>query len=561
MKEIIANIEDAEVRVAVLEDGVLVNLFIERSEPVAGNIYKGKVTNVLPGMEAAFIDIGLERNAFLHVDDIRAQRLDGEELEAPLGRGVITERLRPGQELLVQVTKEPMGSKGARVTTYLALPAHYLVLMPTVNYVGVSRRITSEAERKRLRQLAERVRPEGMGVIVRTAAEGATEKMLADDVAFLQQLWQRVLERARAQRAPALIYQDLRLIRRVVRDLFTDEVDRFVVDSAEEYARIADLLGSFAPHLKDRLVLYREPEGVFEKFGIEREIDRALRRRVWLKSGGTIVFDRTEALTVIDVNTGKYVGKTDLASTILKTNLEAVDEIVRQIALRDIGGIILVDFIDMEKEEHRQKVLDALQAAAQRDRAKLHVIDLTALGLVEITRKRVYQDLEEIMRMPCPYCEGRGRVLSPDTMAMRVRRELRRLARTSTAPAILVEVHPQVAGALFRDGAGWLRALEETHGRRLRVKDREGLHIERLNVLEGDRLEELEAGAAARRMQFWMDREPGEVLSLAERDPAYERALAAASDAGTAAAPAEHPPRRDGLVARVLRRFLGRNGS
>ncbi|MCL6552578.1 MAG: ribonuclease E/G, partial [Firmicutes bacterium] len=202
MKEIIANIEDAEVRVAVLEDGVLVNLFIERSEPVAGNIYKGRVTNVLPGMEAAFVDIGLERNAFLHVDDIRAQRLDGEELEAPLGKGVITERLRPGQELLVQVTKEPMGSKGARVTTYLALPAHYLVLMPTVNYVGVSRRITSEAERKRLRQIAERVRPEGMGVIVRTAAEGATEQMLADDVAFLRQLWQRVLERARPPRAP-----------------------------------------------------------------------------------------------------------------------------------------------------------------------------------------------------------------------------------------------------------------------------------------------------------------------------------------------------------------------
>jgi len=561
MKEIIANIEDAEVRVAVLEDGVLVNLFIERSEPVAGNIYKGRVTNVLPGMEAAFIDIGLERNAFLHVDDIRAQRLDGEELEAPLGKGVITERLRPGQELLVQVTKEPMGSKGARVTTYLALPAHYLVLMPTVNYVGVSRRITSEAERKRLRQLAERVRPEGMGVIVRTAAEGATEQMLADDVAFLRQLWQRVLERARAQRAPALIYQDLRLIRRVVRDLFTDEVDRFVVDSAEEYARIADLLGSFAPHLKDRLVLYREPEGVFEKFGIEREIDRALRRRVWLKSGGYIVFDRTEALTVIDVNTGKYVGKTDLASTILKTNLEAVDEIVRQIALRDIGGIILVDFIDMEQEEHRQKVLEALHRAAQRDRAKLHVIDLTALGLVEITRKRVYQDLEEIMRTPCPYCEGRGRVLAPDTMAMRVRRELRRLVRTSTAPAILVEVHPQVAGALFRDGAGWLRALEEAHGRRVRVKGREGLHIERLNVLEGDRLDDLEAGAATRRMQFWMDREPGEVLSLAERDPAYELALAAAGSAPSAAAPADAAPPRNGLLARVLRRFLGRNGS
>ena len=381
-REIVANIEPAETRVAVMQDGTLANLFIERSEPVAGNIYKARVNNVLPGMEAAFVDIGLERNAFLHVADIRSHRLDGEEVEESFGRGAIAERLRAGQEILVQVTKEPMGTKGARVTTYVALPAHYLVLMPTVNYVGVSRRITNEGERKRLRQIADRIRPEGMGVIVRTAAEGVDEKVLVDDVAFLQQMWTRVLERARANRAPALVYQDLRLIRRVVRDLFTDDVDRFVVDSSEEHSRVADLLGSFAPQLRDRLVLHRDGEPVFERYGVEREIDRALRRRVWLKSGGYIVFDRTEALTVIDVNTGKYVGKTDLASTILKNNLEAVAEIVRQITLRDIGGIILVDFIDMEKEDHRRRVLDALEEAVKRDRAKLHVIDLTGLGLV-----------------------------------------------------------------------------------------------------------------------------------------------------------------------------------
>jgi ribonuclease G len=241
-KEIIANIDAAETRVAVVEDGVLVNLFIERSEPVAGNIYKARVNNVLPGMEAAFVDIGLERNAFLHVADIRSTPLAGEEIEDWVGRGAIAERLRTGQEILVQVTKEPMGTKGARVTTYVALPAHYLVLMPTVNYVGVSRRIGSEGERKRLRQIADRVRPEGMGVIVRTAAEGVDEKVLVDDVDFLKQMWHRVLERARANRAPALVYQDLRLIRRIVRDLFTDDVERFVVDSAEEHGRIADLL-------------------------------------------------------------------------------------------------------------------------------------------------------------------------------------------------------------------------------------------------------------------------------------------------------------------------------
>ncbi len=558
-REIIANIEATETRVAVMEHETLVNLFIERSEPVAGNIYKSRVNNVLPGMDAAFVDIGLERNAFLHVEDIRSQRLDGEEVEESFGKGAIAERLRSGQEILVQVTKEPMGSKGARVTTYVALPAHYLVLMPTVNYAGVSRRITSEPERKRLRQIADRIRPEGMGVIVRTAAEGAAEALLADDVAFLQQMWERVLERARAAKAPALVYQDLKLIRRVVRDLFTEDVDRFVTDSPEEHGRVADLLGSFAPQLKERLVLHRDAEPVFEKYGVEREIDRALRRKVWLKSGGYIMIDRTEALTVIDVNTGKYVGKTDLASTILKNNLEAVGEIVRQITLRDIGGIILADFIDMEKEDHRKKVLDALHDAVQRDRAKLHVIDLTALGLVEITRKRVYQDLEEIMRAPCPYCEGRGRVLSPDTMAMRVRRELRKLTRTSKAPAILVEVHPQVAGALFREGAGWVRALEESCDKRLRVRGREGLHIERVNIAEADSAEELDAMPASggKRLQFWMDREPGEVLSLAEPDPAYETALAMVD-----AQNALESPRRNGLVSRV-RRLLrrGRDGA
>jgi ribonuclease G len=551
-KEIIANIEPAETRVAVVDNGVLVNLFIERSEPVAGNIYKARVNNVLPGMEAAFVDIGLERNAFLHVADIRSQPLEGEEIDDWSSRGAIAERLRPGQEILVQVTKEPMGTKGARVTTYVALPAHYLVLMPTVNYVGVSRRINSESERKRLRQIADRIRPEGMGVIVRTAAEGVEEKTLADDVAFLRQMWNRVLERARGSKAPAPVYQDLKLIRRIVRDLFTDDVDRFIVDSSEEFGRIADLLTSFAPHLRDRLVLHRDEEPVFEKHGIEREIDRALRRRVWLKSGGYLVIDRTEALTVIDVNTGKYVGKTDLASTILRTNLEAVGEIVRQITLRDIGGIILIDFIDMEKEDHRRRVLDALDAAVQRDRSKLHIIDLTSLGLVEITRKRVHQDLEEIMRVPCPYCEGRGRVLSPETMAMRVRREMRKLARESRGRAILVEVHPQVAGALFKDGAGWVRALEESSGKHLRIKGRDGLHLERVNVVETESAKELDAlpAGGGKRAQFWMDREPGEVLSLAEPDPFYDLALAMV----------ESQEPREGLMRRMLRRFRGSNG-
>lgn len=529
-KEIIANVEPYETRVAVVDGGTLVNLFIERGEPLAGNIYKGRVANVLPGMEAAFVDIGLERNAFLHVGDIRSQRLAGEEVEESFGHGAIAERLRPGQEILVQVTKEPMGTKGARVTTYVALPAYYLVLMPTVNYVGVSRRIENEQERRRLRQIADRVRPKGMGVIVRTAAEGAAEKELADDIQYLLQIWNRVEERSRASKAPALVYQDLRLIRRVVRDQFTEDVSQFLIDSPDEFRRVHDLVTSFAPKLTPRLQLYRDSEPIFEHTGVEREVEKALRRKVWLKSGGYVVIDRTEALTVIDVNTGKFVGKTDLATTIFRTNMEAVGEIVRQITLRDIGGIILVDFIDMEHEGHRRQVLAALHEAVKRDRAKLHVIDLTALGLVEITRKRVYQDLEEVMRMPCPYCEGRGRVLSAETMGLRVRRELRQALTATKAAAVLVDVHPDVAAFLSRDGDGWVRQLEQQSGRRLRVRARDGLHIERMRIVEGASLETLERAPVREEKGehvHWLDYGPAEVVGVGEDDEDQDLALAA----------------------------------
>ena len=545
-KEIIANSEPFETRVAVLDDGTLVNLYIERGEPLAGNIYKARVANVLPGMEAAFVDIGLERNAFLHVGDIRSQRLAGEEVEESFGKGAIAQRLRVGQEILVQVTKEPMGTKGARVTTYAALPAYYLVLMPTVNYVGVSRRIENDQERKRLRALADRLRPEGMGMIVRTAAEGVEEKELAQDLQFLLQVWNRVEERSKSSKAPALVYQDLRLIRRVVRDLLTDEVDKFLIDSKEEFQRVQDLLGSFAPQLKPRVHLYRGETPIFEHTGVEKELEKALRRKVWLRSGGYIVIDRTEALTIIDVNTGKYVGKTDLASTILRTNLEAVEEAVRQIALRDIGGIILVDFIDMESESHRKKVMSALAEAVRADRSKIHIIDLTGLGLVEITRKRVYQDLEEVMRIPCPYCEGRGRVLSPETMALRMRRELRRTLRQTKGGAVLVEVHPDVDAALRRDGDGWIRQLENGTGRRLIVRGRDGMHVERLRVVEASAVEGLDE--AARRgegeQMVWVDHEPSDAVPLAEPDEDQEVALAATAAQG------------NGLLAR-LRRLLG----
>lgn len=522
-KEILANVEAFEVRVAVLEEGVLTGILVERGEPLAGNVYKGRVARVLPGMEAAFVDIGLGRNAFLHVADIRSHRIGGEELEDQIGRGSIAERLRVGQEILVQVTKEPRGTKGARATTYVALPAHYLVLMPTVTGVGVSRRIENEHERRRLRGIAEGLRPEGMGLIVRTAAEGMDEKDLRDDVRFLLQLWSQVTERARNSRAPSLLYQDLGLIRRVVRDLFTGEVDRFVVDSPREGERIRDLVGSFAPELRDRIYIHTGPQPIFEAYGVEREIERAMHRKVWLRSGGYVVFDRTEAATVIDVNTGKYVGKTDLASTILKTNLEAVDEIVRQIRLRDIGGIILVDFIDMESEKHRRRVLSAFDDAVRADRAKIHVIDLTGLGLVELTRKRVYQDLEELMRIPCPYCEGRGRVLSPQSVAARVRRELRRLAGTTRARCLLAQVHPEVAAVLDED-AHWLLALAQESGKTILIRPRPGIHLDRISLLYADSREEAEQEALDVRQDgkkaevLWLDPVRGEALDLPDED-------------------------------------------
>jgi ribonuclease G len=531
-REILANVEPFEVRVAVVENGVVVGLLIERAEPLAGNIYKGRVASVLPGMEAAFVDIGLERNAFLHLSDIRTRAITAfgaaDEIEDQIGRGaVIAERVRVGQEILVQVTKEPRGSKGARATTYVALPAHYLVLTPTVPGIGVSRKIDDEAERRRLRAIAERLRPNGMGLIVRTAAEGVGERDLADDVRFLLQLWESVAARARDARAPALLYQDLGLIRRVVRDLFTGDVERFLVDSPDEWRRVRDLAGGFAPELVERVQLHEGPAPIFEAYHVEREIERALHRKVWLRSGGYIVFDRTEAATVIDVNTGKYVGKTDLATTILKTNVEAAREIARQIRLRDIGGIILIDFIDMELPQHRRDVLDALGDAVRADRTKIHIIDLTGLGLVEMTRKRVYQDLEELMRIPCPYCEGRGRVLSPRSVAAHARRELRRLAERARAAYVVAEVHPEVAAVLKGDAA-WRQTLEQTTGKRVLILPRPGIHLDRAVVRQADTPEAAERQAAqgdGAGEAIWLDPVRGETLQVPDDDTIDARML------------------------------------
>lgn len=477
-KEILVTVDIDETRAAVREDGELVEIFVERPvhQRVVGNIYKGRVQNVLPGMQAAFVEIGLERNSFLYVDDA----LPPELAETPEAKNLsIKDVVRPGQEILVQVVKEPIGTKGARVTRHITLPGRYLVLMPNVEYIGVSRRIADEKERERLKALAAGIKPPGMGLIIRTVAEGAHQEELQRDIAFLLRVWERIVSRSRSQHAPALVHRDLGLVDRVVRDLLDAEVDQLIIDSRAEYERVLDLLEFTDPHLKGRVRLYtRTDETLFDHYGLEPEIDKALRRRVWLKSGGYIVIDHTEALTVIDVNTGKYVGSTNLADTVFKTNLEAAREIARQLRLRDIGGIIIIDFIDMNRFEHQQQVLKTLEEELRKDRTRGHVLGLTQLGLVEVTRKKSRQTLDEILTRPCPVCEGRGRVISEETMARRVRGEIRRILKTSASEAILMEVNPAVAALLIGPGGANLRELERELGKSIYIKGNAALPLD-----------------------------------------------------------------------------------
>lgn len=488
-KEILVTVDIDETRAAVLEDGELVEIFIERPvhQRVVGNIYKGKVENVLPGMQAAFVDIGLERNSFLYVDDalpgkaeVEGETVGGTNTERTLS---IKEIVRPAQEILVQVAKEPIGTKGARVTRHITLPGRFLVLMPDVDYIGVSRRIEDDKERERLKQLAAKVKPAGAGLIVRTVAEGADEAELARDAAFLQRLWERISARATTAPAPSLLHRDLGLVHRIVRDWFDDTIDQFTIDNKDEYQRALEVLELHAPHLKDRVKLYtRADQSMFDFHSIEVEIDKALKKRVWLKSGGYIVIDQTEALTAIDVNTGKFVGTTNLADTVFKTNLEAAKEIARQLRLRDIGGIIIIDFIDMEIHDHRQRVLRMLEEELRRDRTRANVLGLTQLGLVEMTRKKSRQSLDEAMMRPCQYCDGRGKVLSEETMARRVRAEIRRILKQSSSDALLIEVHPAVAALLIGAGGTNLKQLEEELGKVIYIRGNSEVHLEKMNL-------------------------------------------------------------------------------
>ena len=502
---IVVNADGPETRVALVEHGMLAELFIERKRGrgVTGNIYKGKVVRVLPGMQAAFVDIGIEKAGFLYVGDVRGTADDymhffaedaedafdeeREEGGRPSKSAQIQDLLKEGQEILVQVVKEPIGTKGARLTSYISLPGRHLVFMPTVDHVGISRRIQGERERRRLREIVESMRPKGAGFIVRTAAEGVPEADLRADMEFLLKLWEETLRRERTAKAPALLYSDLDLVLRTVRDLFTDEVAHFIIDSKTEYERVEKFVSAFMPQYLSKLELYQGTEPIFDGYGIEIEIDRALERKVWLRSGGYIIIDQGEALTAIDVNTGRFVGQRNLEETITKTNLEACREIAEQLRLRNLGGIIVIDFIDMDRESNREKVFRALQDALKADKARVNVTKISDIGLVEMTRKRTRESLGRTLTEPCFYCEGKGYLKSKITIAYELLREVRRQAWMIHDDVITVFAHPEVATLLATSEHEFMEAVEKKVQKQIVVRPKGSLHLEQYEIKAGNR--------------------------------------------------------------------------
>lgn len=455
-KDILIETDSGQTRLALLEDGDLTEYYVERKgqEKLAGNIYLGRVANILPGMQAAFVDIGLEKNAFLHAGDILVDSADREAIQSRLGNQSIKKMLKTGQELMVQVVKEPGGTKGPRISSHVTLPGRLAVLLPTVEYIGISRRIEEEEERSRLREMAERMRPAGMGLIVRTAAAGADEKELRQDVEYLTKLWESVRARSRHSTAPALIHRDESLAYRAVRDMLSGEVRALYVDGREQYQTAYETAGMLSPELQERVVFYQDKEPLFEKYRVDAHFAKALSRHVWLKSGGYLVIDHTEALTVIDVNTGKFVGSSSLAETILKINCEAANEIARQLRVRDVGGIVIIDFIDMESEEDREKLLALLRQLMKKDRTKTNLVGLTGLGLVEMTRKKVHQPVHTQLFRKCPACQGSGMIPSDETVARSVLYELKcRSVQSPDVKCWLVEASSGVAGQLMLIGS------------------------------------------------------------------------------------------------------------
>jgi ribonuclease G len=499
--ELVINVTSRETRVALIENSVLIELHIERESDkgIAGNIYKGRIQRVLPGMQSAFVDIGLARSAFLYVDDVytgnSAERTvrsifndeqDDTEInmqeEPRHPTEPIEELLSDGQEILVLVMKEPIGSKGARISSHISLPGRYLVYLPGIDTIAVSRRIVDPVERERLETAIAAMRPDGCGFIARTASEGIAEAELRTDMDFLLKLWATIQTRVPAAPVPSLIHEDLGVTLRAIRDLHSSSIQKIIVDSPQAHKDIVDFINTLTPELTFAVDYYDNPMPIFDALGIELEISRALNRTIWLKSGGSIIIEQTEALVVVDVNTGRYVGKGNQADTILKTNLEAVKEIAYQIRLRNLGGIIIVDFIDMEKKADRQAVLDALYEALAKDRAKTNISGISDLGLVQMTRKRVRENLRGHMCEPCPHCEGRGFIKSTRSVAYDILRALRKEAGTHDEEKILVLAHPDVVTYLYDEERDYIDELELRFRKRITIRADNRNHNEQFDV-------------------------------------------------------------------------------
>ncbi len=485
-----------QIFVGVVEDGRLAEFYIEREnqQRTVGNIYKGRVENVLPGMSAAFVNIGLERNAFLYVDDV-VPRKDDQSIE---------DLLRRGQELLVQIVKEPVGTKGARITTQLSIPGRFLVLMPGENHIGISRQIQDVDERERLRKITHALCPRGHGLIVRTVAEACTPEEVEEDLQALISQWRQLRAKASRTKAPALIYKDHDLVYRIIRDLVTDEVSEVLVDQTELWQQAKDMVDSLGLDHPPAVRYYDMPLPLFEELGLTRQLERASKRRVWLDCGGYLVFDYTEALVSIDVNTGKYVGKASLEATVLQTNLQAADEIAKQLRLRNLGGIIVIDFIDMEQDSDRAQVIQRMEDALSGDKVRTHVLGFTKLGLVELSRRKSKKSLAALLESPCPHCLGLGRVKSEESLALRAAQEVYSVAREPEVEAVLIQCNPNVASFLIGNGGANLEALEKDTGVAVYVRGDEALERDDFQirsgskeavakraapVMEGDRLE------------------------------------------------------------------------
>ena len=505
--ELIINSRPHQTRVALVENGVVVELHIERKtgQELMSNIYRGRVVRVLPGMQAAFVDIDLDRTAFLYVSDVYKETLDFERIMLENNNGAengelldsetaplrelqhnshpIEDLLHEGQTIMVQVAKEPLGNKGARVTSHISIAGRHLVLMPTVNHIGISRRIEDKEERDRLKEIVQKIRPNDLGFIVRTVSEGNTDEKLKSEMDFLLKLWSNIQKKMDKSASPGLLYKDLNISLRAVRDLFTREVDRLIIDSSEEYTKIMDFIRTFAPRLKYSVELYEGSEGIFDAFEIEMEISRALGNKIWLKSGGYIVIEQTEALTAIDVNTGSYVGSRNLEETILKTNLEAVKEIAYQLRFRNIGGLIVIDFIDMEKKTNRERVFMGLKEALSKDKAKSNILPMSDLGLIEMTRKRTRANLNRLLTESCFYCDGRGTLKSKKTICYELFRDLERESLGSEEKGnIYVFVNPDIDKVLREDEQESVIDLEKRIKRRIIIVSKENFHLEQYEI-------------------------------------------------------------------------------